>query len=323
MSSKKFDMGNLTSASPLDSDIFGEPNIFAIEKDLKTREKTKEIATSLLQPSPKNPYNVDPESDEMTQLVASIRESGILTPILVRPLKGERGYEIISGHRRKCAADIIGLEKVPVLIKELSDEEADRIMVDMNLNRENVRPSEKARAIKLKYDAIKRTQGRHKRNDVTQAGHDSAKIIAEQMGMSDRTIQEYIRLTHLCEYCMDAVDANTIPRKAATQLSYLPPTLQKDAVLLLSQNGVKVNESVAKEVRGVYEEKKGDTKQTLKEIESRYGAKPEKRKNISVRLPSRIRKKYFPKGMDDHDIELVLLQVLNDWAAENNPEYKK
>jgi len=320
--SKRFNIENVENTNTLQNDIFGEPNMFTLHDIQTSNEKPSTIKLSLLKASPRNPYNVDAESEEMKQLVASIKEEGILTPLLARP-KGNV-YEVISGHRRKKAAELAGLEEVPVFVRELSDEEADRIMVDMNLNRENILPSEKARAIKLKYDAIKKSRGRKKASNNEEAGHNSAKLIAEEMGMSDRAIQEYIRLTHLSKYALNAVDKKQIPQKAGTQLSFLPKQVQDKLATLFIANGVKMNEPIAKDLKDSYDPKDKDGKNIEKYAIDKYvSPKISKKKKIDVPIPAKVKRKYFPEHYTDEEIDLVMIGLLNKWAEENNPDFKK
>jgi len=164
------------------------------------KERVQEIAICELQPFRNHPFQVK-NDEEMKRLCDSIREYGILTPLMVRPKVGG-GYEIISGHRRKAAAEMLGMDKLPVIVRNMTDDEAVLLMVDSNIQRENLLPSEKAFAYKMKLEAMKRTPGRPSKEIMRQVGTDligvrSDLLLAEKTDDSARTIQRYIRLMEL------------------------------------------------------------------------------------------------------------------------------
>jgi len=215
--------------------------LFGMEKENKN-VGVEEIAIEKLHPSLKNPFSVEMNED-MEELISSIKENGILVPIIVREYGNQ--YEIIAGHRRHFAATQIGLSTLPAIVMDMTEEQADIIMVDSNLNRPNIRISERAFAYKLKYEAIKKKVGRNwdiksngeldspLKNDNSESNWEpssqlksSAEIIAEQMGVSDKTIKDYIRLTLLEESLLELVDKKMLQIKAGVQLSYLPSDTQ-------------------------------------------------------------------------------------------------
>lgn len=187
-------------------------------------------------------------------MIDSIRESGVLAPALARPKEGG-GYELISGHRRMAACQALGLETMPVIIRDLTDEEAIITMVDANLQRENISPSEKAFAYKMKYDAIKRTPGRKKNAD--QVGQQSWSIdsLAENSPDSRNQIQRYIRLTNLIPEILKMVDENKIALTPAVELSYLSEPEQRNLLQTMERDEVKPSLSQAQRLRRMSEER--------------------------------------------------------------------
>lgn len=205
--------------------LFGIPN---------TGESVQEISIKQLHSFRDHPFRVEPDE----KLIESVREYGVLSPLLARK-KAEGEYEIISGHRRKAAAEQIGLDKLPVLVRDLTDEEAIILMVDSNIQRENLLPSEKAFAYRMKLEAIKR-QG--------QQGLDRAharEIVADEAGVNRMEITRYIRLTYLIPELLGLVDGKTLPVTTAVELSYL---IEEDQRRVL-ESGVIPSLAQAKQLR--------------------------------------------------------------------------
>lgn len=199
------------------------------QREDKKREKVRNIPLNELHPFRDHPFKVV-DDEKMGETVESIREYGVLVPIIARP-KEEGGYEIISGHRRCHASEKAGLETIPTIVRDLDDDEATIIMVDSNLQRESLLPSERAKAYKMKLDAIKR-QGQ--RNDLTCALLEhklekgkSVELIAESAGECRATIQRYIRLTELIPDLLDMVDEKKLNLYSAVEISHLPTEEQK------------------------------------------------------------------------------------------------
>lgn len=192
-----------------------------------TDEKVVEIEMERLREFANHPFKVCADS-QMIQLQDSIKKYGILNPLIVRP-RPEGFYEIISGHRRKYAAEKLGYRSVPVIIRYMKDDEAVVTMVDSNLQRERISPSEKAFAYKMKYDAIKRKAGRKNCGQVDhQIGKRSVDIIGELCGDSGKQVQRYIKITNLIPALLDKVDAGTLGFTPAVQISYLKKNEQKE-----------------------------------------------------------------------------------------------
>ena len=235
------------------------------------------------------------EDEEMNELVESILERGVLEPIIVRPLNGK--YEIIAGHRRKTACNIAGLNEIPAIISELNANEAAVMVVDSNLHREHLLPSEKAHAFKLKYEALKQ-QG--KRNDLT-SGTECRKL-----EKSERQIRYYIRLTNLVFGLLDKVDAGSISIKAGAELSYLDVSSQVLVNEFIDSELCTISEKQARQIRTSYEEGVLSDeilmKILCKELES------EKFYLETKRLRS-----YFPKSYSLKDCKEAVWRILDNW----------
>jgi len=199
------------------------------QRDEASRESVRNIPISEISDFPNHPFKVKMD-ENMSNLVDSIREHGVLVPALVRP-KEDGTYEMIAGHRRKFASELAELEEIPCIIRDLTDDESTLIMVDSNLQRERILPSEKAFAYKMKLDAMKRQAGRPSKNSVPVAqdlkGKTSRQLLGEQVGESQDQIRRYIRLTELIQPILDMVDDNKIAMRPAVELSYLSKTEQE------------------------------------------------------------------------------------------------
>ena len=211
----------------IDLGLTGYEELFMSTEERLDAKKPKVEAIPLadLTPFRNHPFKVK-EDEEMAQLMRSIADAGVLSPALARPLP-DGGYELISGHRRLAACKALGMDAMPVIIRDLTDEEAVITMVDSNLQREHILPSEKAFAYKMKYDAIKRSPGRKENGD--QLGHQIKSIdsLAENSPDSRNQIQRYIRLTHLIPDILKLVDEGKIALTPAVELSYLQPSEQE------------------------------------------------------------------------------------------------
>lgn len=200
------------------------------ERDEAKRETLIDLSVEEISDFPNHPFKVKMD-ESMAALVESVKEYGVLNPALVRP-KPEGGYEMIAGHRRKLASELAGRQEIPCIVRNLSDDEATIIMVDSNLQREEVLPSEKAFAYKMKLDAMKRQAGRPSKNSVPLAqdlkGKTSRQLLGEQVGESQDQIRRYIRLTELIPPILDMVDEGKIAMRPAVELSYLPKQQQQE-----------------------------------------------------------------------------------------------
>ena len=299
-------------------DLFG----ITSEPDTKSAQM---ISVDKIVPSSRNPFKVE-ENSEMDQLVASIRENGILMPLILRASDDSDTYDLIAGHRRLFAAKLAGLTEVPADIREMTDEEADIIMVDTNLNREHISFSEKAFAYKMKYEAIKKKVGRNWEEQFIDApSKRSAEQIAEEMGVSPRTINNYIRLTELVPYLLDLVDSKELTIKAGVQISYLEKSVQNNICDFLQREQAVIDEEQAKILResfeGVDQIELAEIYQALAKQSDSVPRQP-KYKPV-FRVSSKAKKKYFPAEYDEHDIESVIQDLLEGWAREHNPDFTK
>lgn len=268
-------------------------------------EEIKLISLSDLRPFEEQPFKVRLD-ESMDELVRSVKESGILSPIIAR-LGKDGGYEILSGHRRAKACEIAGIKNVPVIVKNLDDDAAAILLVDSNLQRENILPSEKAYAYKLKLEALKH-QGA--RTDLTscQVGTRSDAELAESTVDSARQIQRYIRLTELIDPLLNLVDEKRLPLNAAVELSYLGTKAQADVVQMIERHEAVPSIGQAAKMRKFAEENRlsYDVMDSIM-----LEQKPEK---IKVVLKEDRLRKYFPKNYTPKQMQDIIEKLLSKWA---------
>ncbi len=254
------------------------------------------------------------DDDKMSQTVESIRENGILVPIMVRN-RPEGGYEVISGHRRRHAAEIIGLKTVPVIIRDLTDDEAVIAMVDANLQREEILPSEKAYAYKMKLDVLRRQNkaGRPDANNSRQVGENlwSVNQLSEGNSDSARTIQRYIRLTELLPELLEMVDCKKIKFNPAVELSYISPNEQYLLLEVMKEDNVVPSLSQAQQIKKLSQEK-SCTKEALHALLAVAGIKE---RNVVIKHEVIMR--YFPADVSDAEIESLIVRLLEDYRKKH------
>ena len=260
-------------------------------------EGIKELDINLLREFKNHPFKVL-DDERMNELVSSIRERGILSPILVR--KKDNFYEVISGHRRKRATEIIGLEKVPVIIKELTDDDATIIMVDSNIQREEILPSEKAFAFKMKMDAI---------SHMGKRGDRSREIVGEDNGLGGRQVTRYVKLTNLIAELLDMVDQKKLTITLAVKIADLSEEKQKEVLNYINQ-GYSINDEQIKRIREMNKE----NKEQISDVVENINSKPRKKKKVI--LPENKLEKYFPKDYSKKDMEEIIYQLLEKWKSE-------
>lgn len=266
------------------------------------------LSISSLIPYEDQPFKVLLD-ESMTELVQSINERGILTPIVVRP-HTDGGYEILSGHRRVKACEIAGKKKIPAVIRDFDDDMAAIFLVDSNIQRDNILPSEKAYAYRLKLEAMKR-QGC--RTDLTsdqigrKSGVESRELLAEQVGESKIQISRYIRLTNLIDRLLDKVDEKKIPVNAAVELSYLGTKAQADIVEIMEYDEVSVSLKQAEKIRKNSKEGKIPIEEIARILNE------DETKKVSFTLKNDKIRKYFPEGYSKKQIEEIVISLLEEW----------
>ena len=265
----------------------------------------KTISINQLHPFKDHPYKVL-DNNEMNSLIESVQEHGIMSPLIVRPLEGTTDqYEIISGHRRFRAAQKAGLAEIPAFIRPVSRDEAAIMLVDSNLHREHILPSEKAFAYKLKAEALNH---RGQRTDLTSeqlAPKLSTELIAEQEGTSKDTVKRYIRLTYLIPELLDLMDEGKIAFSVGVELSYLPPEIQQDLIEIIDREDCTPSYSQAYRMHKAFNAC-SLTPSGLAAIMSEE--KANQREKISFKADE-IRK-YFPRSYSAKDIEQSILKLV-------------
>lgn len=290
-----------------------------IFKDDATRkddslERVKMIPIEELDDFSNHPFKII-DDDKMQETVASIKENGVLVPAIVRPKQDGR-YEIISGHRRRYACAIAGIAEMPAIVRDLTDDEATIIMVDSNLQRESLLPSEKAFAYKMKLEAMKRRAGRPSKENVSQFGTDkrSDQILAEQVGESRNQIARYIRLTELMPEILDMVDDKVISLNAGVEVSYLKNDEQQQLFEIMERDECIPSISQAQRLKKCSLENRL-TKEVIIEIMSE-----EKDTEMKVTLGGSKIKKYFPKEYTPKQMETVILKLLDSWSKKQRQQ---
>ena len=284
-------------------------DLFAVEDSADSAgEKIQEIALEELFPFQRHPFKVL-DDEAMKEMVESIRVYGALVPGIARP-RAEGGYELVAGHRRKHALELAGETVLPVIIRELDDEEATLFMVDSNIQRENLLPSEKAWAYKMKLDAIRRKAGRPGKNNSRQVGENySVDILSENSDDSARNIHRFIRLTELLADFLQMVDDKKLSFNPAVELSYLTKEEQATLLELMRELSVVPSLEQAKRLKKYSQEGKlsGDV---MDAVLTEERAVP-----VKVILKSERLKQYFPKSYTQEQMEEVIFSLLESWKA--------
>ena len=273
-------------------------------------ESAMDIEISKIQPFRAHPFKVL-DDDKMQELIDSISVNGILTPVLVRPL-GMDTYEMISGHRRMHAAKIVGLTKIPTIIREMTDDEAVINMVDANVQREELLPSEKAFAYRMKLDAMKRQAGRPGKNNVSQNETNlrSDEILAKEIGSSRNQIQRYIRLTELIPELLDMVDRKKLQFTVAVDISYIDPVVQQWLYEYIRENGFIKPAQVIALRKYLQIEKVNQQRMIMILNENMPGRTSINRK---ITLSEDKLSKYFPPFYSQLDMENIMIELLEEW----------
>ena len=273
-------------------------------KDDLKREKVRIVPISNIEDFPDHPFQVK-DDESMAQLVESIRMNGVLNPVIALKID-ENHYQLISGHRRKHACVLLGIDRIPLIGREMTKEEAVIEMVDSNLQREHILPSEKARAYKMKMDAMK-NQG--KRTDLTSSPLVTKlrtdEIIAQEAGESRNQIQRYIRLNELTPKLLEFVDEGKIGMRPAVELSYLQEDEMRDLVDFIDDEEVFPSHAQTIRMKALSKEGKLDT-EAIRDI--MLEEKPNQKARIKI--PMEKIEKYFPAGTSEKKIEETILKAL-------------
>lgn len=275
-----------------------EIDLISYEEILGETGQIKQIPLSELYDFKNHPFQIK-EDKEFSELLESIRENGVLTPCIARS-RQESGYELISGHRRKKACEKLEIKTMPVIIKDLSDDEASILVVDSNIQRQKVSYKEKARAYSMKYEAM-RHQGRK--------GGLTLDVMSDMVGESKRSIQRYISLSHLNDDLLDKIDSKKIPPLAGVELSFLKPEQQEILLEAINKSGQKVNKKQADRLRKLAENNEFTESATEEILQERII-------HSNISLSSEKIKTYFGEDYDKEQVLSVIFDLLDKWKSE-------
>ena len=274
------------------------------------REQVQQIPIEELFPFKEHPFKVL-DDEAMQRTVESVAQYGVLAPLIARP-RPKGGYEIISGHRRQHAAELAGLDTLPVIVREMTDDAAVILMVDSNLQRENILPSERAFAYKMKLEAMKHQAGRPVQENYSQLGNNFGKLsseeMAEELGTSKNQIFRFIRLTNLIPELLDLVDEKKISFNPAVELSYLDEAQQRDFLQAMDETQNAPSLSQAQRMKKLAQEGKLT-------YEAAFAIMGEAKKDelYKVVIKNDTLKKYFPRSYTPRQMEDVIIKLLEQW----------
>jgi len=284
----------------------------------ETREKIIEIPLTELHPFKDHPFKVI-DNEAMFDTAESVKQYGVLVPAIARP-RDEGGYELVAGHRRKRACELAELETMPVIVRNLDDDAAIIIMVDSNLQRENVLPSERAFAYKMKLSAMKRQVGRPSKENASQVGTQkrSDQLLAEQVGESRNQVQRFIRLTHLIPEILSMVDENKIAFNPAVELSFLKDEEQADLLEAMDMEQATPSLSQAQRLKKFSNEGKLSL-----EVMSAIMSEEKKGDLDKVTLTGDKLKRYFPKSYTPKQMEETIIKLLEGWHKKRTRDQER
>ena len=287
----------------------------------ETREKIIEIPLTELHPFKDHPFKVI-DNEAMFDTTESVKQYGVLVPAIARP-RDEGGYELVAGHRRKRACELAELETMPVIVRSLDDDAAIIIMVDSNLQRENILPSERAFAYKMKLEAMKRQAGRPSKENGSQVGNNllgkkSSDILAEQIGESKNQIYRYIRLTHLIPELLSMVDEKKIAFNPAVELSFLKNEEQADLLEAMDMEQATPSLSQAQRLKKFSNEGKLSL-----EVMSAIMSEEKKGDLDKVTLTGDKLKRYFPKSYTPKQMEETIIKLLECWHKKRTRDQER
>ena len=297
---------------PIDSGnlaLKGLDDLFSTEENRQEeqREQVQQIPIDALHPFTNHPFKVL-DDEAMTRTVESIAQYGVLAPLIARPRPDGDGYEIISGHRRQYAAKLAGLDTLPVIVRNMDDNAAVLLMVDSNLQREHILPSERAFAYKMKLEALKNQGARSDLTSVQVAPKLSTEKIGEEVGMSKDNVKRYIRLTNLIPELLDMVDEKKISFNPAVELSYLDESQQRDFLEAMQDTQNAPSVSQAQQLKKMAQQ--GDFS-----YEKAFDVMGQEKKSEkdTVTIKNETLRKYFPRSYTPKQMEEKIIQLLDAW----------
>ena len=268
----------------------------------------QQIPIDALHPFTNHPFKVL-DDEAMTRTVESIAQYGVLSPLIARP-RPEGGYEIISGHRRQYAAKLAGLDTLPVIVRQMDDDAAVILMVDSNLQREHILPSERALAYKMKLDAMRRTSGRPSKENPRQlvGNFETADIVGKESGESGRQVQRFIRLTNLVPELLDMVDEKKISFNPAVELSYLDESQQRDFLEAMEDTQNAPSLSQALQLKKIAQQGEFSYEKAFDVM-----GQEKKSEKDTVTIKNESLRKYFPRSCTPKQMEEKIIQLLDAW----------
>ena len=300
----------------------GLDDLFSSEetRQEEQREQVQQIPVSELFPFKNHPFKVL-DDDAMTRTVESISQFGVLAPLIARP-RPEGGYEIISGHRRKHAAELAHLDTVPVIVRNMEDDAATILMVDSNLQREHILPSERAFAYKMKLDAMKHQAGRPPQDNYSQLGNNFGKLsseeMAEELGTSKNQIFRFIRLTNLVPELLDMVDEKKISFNPAVELSYLDEKQQRDFLEAMNDTQNAPSLSQAQQLKRMAQQGEFSYEAAFDVM-----GKEKKSELDTVTIKNETLRKYFPRNYTPRQMESMIIKLLDQWQMKKQQAKQK
>ena len=288
------------------------------ESRQETGEHVIMLPLDAIHPFKNHPFRIV-DDEEMQKTAESIREYGVLVPAIVRPLENGE-YEMISGHRRRYASMLAGKETMPVIVREMDDDTATILMVDSNLQREHILPSERAKAYQMKLEAMKRQAGRKSKENVSQVGTQKRtdEMIADEFGTSRNQVQRFVRLNNLIPEIMDMVDEKKIAFNPAVELSYLKPEEQREFLEAMDYAQTTPSVSQAQRIKKL-------SQQGQSSLEAMCEVMDEVKKPSDDKLviKSDVLRKYFPKSYTPQQMEAVIMKLLEQWMKKRSRERER
>ena len=302
---------------PIDSGnlaLKGLDDLFSTEENRQEeqREQVQQIPIDALHPFTNHPFKVL-DDEAMTRTVESIAQYGVLAPLIARPRPDGDGYEIISGHRRQYAAKLAGLDTLPVIVRQMSDDAAVILMVDSNLQREHILPSERALAYKMKLDAMRRTSGRPSKENPRQlvGNFETADVVGKESGESGRQVQRFIRLTNLIPELLDMVDEKKISFNPAVELSYLDESQQRDFLEAMRDTQNAPSVSQAQQLKKMAQQGEFSYEKAFDVM-----GQEKKSEQDTVTIKNETLRKYFPRSYTPRQMEEKIIQLLDAWQQQ-------